>query len=187
MKQKLGIFAKENRMLMGAILGFLSIAVLFVPAAFAALPPPPPPPAGAPPTPANLVASSPSTTQINLSWDAVSDGWLAGYNVYRCGGAGCTPTVQIGTTNATTTTYSDTGLSSGTYVYAVSAYSGFGESAKSTSVETNTQTKTYSLADFTALVAQWLQTGSGLSADVNTDNVVNTRDLGIMMSFWSGA
>ena len=185
MKQKLGIFAKENRMLTGAILGFLSIAVLFVPAAFAALPPPPP--AGAPPTPANLVASSPSTTQINLSWDAVSDGWLAGYNVYRCGGAGCTPTVQIGTTNATTTTYSDTGLSSGTYVYAVSAYSGFGESAKSTSVETNTQTKTYSLADFTALVAQWLQTGSGLSADVNTDNVVNTRDLGIMMSFWSGA
>ncbi|QQS16065.1 MAG: fibronectin type III domain-containing protein [Candidatus Moraniibacteriota bacterium] len=187
MKQKSNISLWRSRVLRGLFFGSLSLAILSVPTVFAELPPPPPPPSSAPPTPTSLVASSPSTTQINLSWDAVSDGWLAGYNVYRCGGAGCTPTVQVGTTNSTTTTYSDTGLSSGTYVYAVTAYSGFGESAQSTSVEVDTQTKTYSLSDFTALVTQWLQTGSGLSADVNTDNVVNTRDLGIMMSFWSGA
>lgn len=187
MKQKLNVSSRRSLALKGSLLSFLLVAVFSVPIAFAELPPPPPPPSSAPPTPTNLVASSPSTTQINLSWDAVSDGWLAGYNVYRCSGTGCTPTTQIGMTDSTTTTYSDTGLSSGTYVYAVTAYSGFGESAQSTSVETNTQTKTYSLSDFTALVSQWLQAGSGLSADVNTDNVVNTRDLGIMMSFWSGA
>lgn len=180
---------KTNIMIPAFVLGLVSVALCaLVPLALAqTLPPPPPPPAQAPPVPANLVGSSPSPTQINLSWGAVVDGWLSGYKVYRCVGAGCTPTTQVGTTNSTTTTYSDTGLTSGTYVYAVTAYSGFGESAKSTSAQVNTQVKTYSLTDFTALVAQWLQSGSGLSADVNTDNVVNTRDLGIMMSFWSGA
>lgn len=163
----------------------LGLFATLLPSALAQLPPPPPPPAPAPPVPANLTASSPSPTQINLSWDAVSDGWLSGYKVYRCSGSGCTPTSEVGTTNATTTTYSNTGLTAGTYVYAVTAYSGFGESDKSTPVTVSTQTRTYGLADFTALVAQWLQTGSGHSADVNTDNVVNTRDLGIMMSYWS--
>ncbi|MFZ1735767.1 MAG: fibronectin type III domain-containing protein [Candidatus Moraniibacteriota bacterium] len=189
MKRKSGIFKKRRkRTLRSVLLGVLSIAVFsFIPSAFAALPPPPPLPSGAPPVPQNLVTSSPSTTQINLSWDVVTDGWLAGYNVYRCSGAGCTPTTKIGTTNVTTTTYSNIGLSSGTYVYAVTAYSGFGESAQSMSVFASTQTKTYSIADFTALVADWLKTGSGFASDVNTDNVVNTRDLGIMMSFWGGA
>lgn len=166
--------------------GVVSLAfTVFLPVALAQLPPPPPPPPMTPPVPTGLSGSSPSPTQINLSWTAVVDGWLSGYRVYRCSGTGCTPTAQVGTTNSTTTTYSDTGLTAGTYVYTVSAYSGFGESDKSTSVTVSTQTRTYGLADFTALVAQWLQTGTGLSADVNTDNVVNTRDLGIMMSFWS--
>lgn len=163
----------------------LAFTVFLVPAFAQTLPPPPPPPAQAPPVPTGLVGSSPSETQINLSWTAVTDGWLAGYRVYRCSGTGCTPTTQVGTTNASTITYSDTSLTSGTYVYAVSAYSGFGESNKSTSVTVTTQARTFGLADFTALVAQWLQTGTGLSADVNTDNTVNTRDLGIMMSYWA--
>lgn len=164
---------------------FAAFAV-YLPIAFAQLPPPPPPPAQAPPIPTGLAGSSPSETEVNLSWGAVSDGWLAGYRVYRCAGSGCTPTVRIGETNSSTITYSDTGLTSGTYVYAVSAYSGFGESNKSAAVTITTQTRTYGLADFTALVAQWLQSGTGLSADVNTDNTVNTRDLGVMMSYWSG-
>lgn len=163
----------------------LAFAVFLLPALAQTLPPPPPPPAQAPPVPTGLAGSSPSQTQINLSWTAVTDGWLSGYRVYRCSGAGCTPTAQVGTTNSTTTTFSNTGLSAGTYVYAVSAYSGFGESSKSTSVTVTTQSRTYGIADFTALVAQWLQTGTGLSADVNTDNTVNTRDLGIMMSYWA--
>ncbi len=178
--------SSKKRMTSWIFFGILSLAfTVFLPVALAQLPPPPPPPPMTPPVPTGLSGSSPSPTQINLSWTAVVDGWLSGYRVYRCSGTGCTPTAQVGTTNSTTTTYSDTGLTSGTYVYAVSAYSGFGESDKSTSVTVSTATRTYSLADFTALVAQWLQTGTELSADVNTDNVVNTRDLGIMMSFWS--
>lgn len=42
---------------------------------------------------------------------------------------------------------------------------------------------TYDNNDFAALVTDWLHTGSS-PADVNSDNVVNTRDLGIMMSNW---
>ncbi len=42
---------------------------------------------------------------------------------------------------------------------------------------------TYDNADFADLVTDWLQTGSS-SADVNSDNIVNARDLGIMMSNW---
>jgi hypothetical protein len=44
-------------------------------------------------------------------------------------------------------------------------------------------TRTYNNTDFANLVADWLQTGSS-PADVNSDNVVNTRDLGIMMNSW---
>lgn len=40
---------------------------------------------------------------------------------------------------------------------------------------------TYGDADFANLASQWLQTGS---ADLNSDGIVNTRDLGIMMSNW---
>lgn len=178
--------SNKNPIIAGIFLGILSVAfIVFLPVVFAQLPPPPPPPPMSPPVPTGLSGTSPSPTQINLSWTAVVDGWLSGYKVYRCAGAACTPTAQVGTTNATTTTYSDSGLTAGTYVYAVTAYSGFGDSAPSTTVSVNTQTRTYGLADFVTLVSQWLQNGTGLAADVNTDNVVNSRDLGIMMSFWN--
>ena len=44
---------------------------------------------------------------------------------------------------------------------------------------------TYTITNFINLVANWLTSGSGLESDVNNDGVVNTRDLGIMMSNWS--
>lgn len=164
---------------------FLALFLVVTSIVLAQTPPPPPIVLAAP---RNLVANPISPTQINLSWTASEPWGLMEYRVYRCSGSGCTPTVQVGTVGTVASpSYSDTGLSSGTYVYGVTAYGtppGFGESAKST-VTANTQVKTYGLADFVNLVAQWLQTGTGLSADVNTDNVVNTRDLGIMMSFWS--
>ena len=43
---------------------------------------------------------------------------------------------------------------------------------------------TYGISDFINLVTDWLKTESGLISDVNNDGVVNTRDLGIMMSNW---
>lgn len=43
----------------------------------------------------------------------------------------------------------------------------------------------YSILDFTTLVPSWLHIGSRNSSDLNTDNIVNTKDLGIMMSKWN--
>ena len=43
--------------------------------------------------------------------------------------------------------------------------------------------KTFGASDFSQLVNDWLKTGNS-TADVNSDGVVNTRDLGIMMSNW---
>ena len=43
--------------------------------------------------------------------------------------------------------------------------------------------QTYNLTNVTAAVNDWLQTGDAQS-DVNSDGIVNTRDLGIMMSNW---
>jgi len=44
--------------------------------------------------------------------------------------------------------------------------------------------ETYSITDFISLVADWLKNISGSPADVNLDGLVNSKDLGIMMSGW---
>ncbi len=44
--------------------------------------------------------------------------------------------------------------------------------------------KTYLISDFTALIVKWFQVGFGNSSDLNLDNIINTKDLGIMMSKW---
>jgi len=74
-----------------------------------------------------------SSSQINLSWSPSSDNvGVAGYGVYRGG-------VQIAT--ATTTSYSNTGLSPATsYTYTVAAYDAAGNvSGQSTAVTAVTQ------------------------------------------------
>ena len=69
----------------------------------------------APTTPTNVVATATSSSQVNLSWTASTDGvGVAGYKIFRNG-------AQVGT--SVTTSYSDTGLAAGTsYVYTVSAF-----------------------------------------------------------------
>ena len=77
-----------------------------------------------PPTaPGSLTATAASNTQINLSWTAsTSSIGLANYIVQRCQGAGCTNFTQIASFAATSTTYSDTGLTASTsYSYRVQA------------------------------------------------------------------
>ncbi len=76
----------------------------------------------APTIPTNLVATPISSSQINLSWSASMDAvGVIGYNIYRCTGSFCTPTILINT--AITNSYSDIGLlANTTYTYAVSAY-----------------------------------------------------------------
>jgi chitodextrinase len=88
-----------------------------------------------PSVPTGLAGTLASATQINLSWTASTDNnaALAGYNVYRNG-------TKVGTTASTS--YSDTGLSSGTsYAYAVSAHDAAGNaSAQSSSISVSTPT-----------------------------------------------
>ena len=74
-----------------------------------------------------------ATTALRVDWGASTDPAGSGvfsYNVYRCTGAACTPTVKIGST--TTNTYFDTNTSAlTTYCYAVTALDENGnESAK---------------------------------------------------------
>lgn len=73
-------------------------------------------------TPTNLSASAASSSGINLSWTDNATG-ESGYMVERCQGAGCADFVQIATTGAGSTGFSDSGLSASTsYSYRVRAY-----------------------------------------------------------------
>lgn len=78
----------------------------------------------APTIPAGLTASSVSTTQINLKWDASTDNLaVAGYKIFRNG-------TQI-TTVTNGVTFNDTGLNSNTaYFYTVSAYDATGNNSQ---------------------------------------------------------
>jgi chitodextrinase len=82
-----------------------------------------------PSTPVGISATTVSFAQINLVWTASTDNiGVTGYQVFRCQGAGCTPTVLIATSTATT--YIDAGLSpSTTYVYTVAALDAAGNTS----------------------------------------------------------
>ena len=89
--------------------------------------PPAPPDITAPTVPQNLNATTASSTQINLTWQASTDAvGVTGYRIYR-GGTLLTTSVA--------TSYADTGLTASTlYSYTVSAIDAAGnESAQSTS------------------------------------------------------
>ena len=92
------------------------------------------PPDSIPPSvPSGLLATTISTSQINLAWEGSTDNvGVAGYRVYRNG-------KQIATTS--NISYQDTGLRPGTlYTYRVAACDAVGNiSAKSTSVTKKTQ------------------------------------------------
>jgi chitodextrinase len=89
-----------------------------------------------PPTvPQNLRMTSRTITSISLAWDASSDtgSEVEGYTLYRNG-------VAIGTFSATTTTYTNTGLTMNTsYTYEVDAFDAFNNrSAKSDALVVST-------------------------------------------------
>jgi len=93
-----------------------------------------------PSIPTGLTATAVSSSQINLSWTASTDNvGVTGYRIYRCQGAGCTPSTQIAT--SPTNSYSNTGLSpSTTYVYRVAAYDAAGNtSGQSSQASATTQ------------------------------------------------
>jgi hypothetical protein len=74
-------------------------------------------------TPPSNLAASGGNQQVSLSWTASSGSGLAGYDVYRENADGTWPTTPLASTGASTTTYTDTGLSNGTaYTYRVTAF-----------------------------------------------------------------
>lgn len=58
-----------------------------------------------------------------------------------------------------------------------------GTVAGATIVSEGGAVQTYNISNFTQLESNWLGSGNAES-DVNSDGIVNTRDLGIMMSNW---
>lgn len=88
--------------------------------------------AQAPTTPAGLTATTISSQQINLSWNASTDNvGVAGYDVYRSTNGGAAQKIS----SVTTTTFGDTGLKANTkYSYYVKAR----DAAGNTSDQSNT-------------------------------------------------
>jgi predicted phage tail protein len=92
-----------------------------------------------PAAPSNLTATAVSKSQINLAWTDNANN-EDGFKIERCQGSGCTNFTQIATVPAGTTSYSNTGLSSGTvYTYRVRAYNGSGDSAYSNTAAARTR------------------------------------------------
>ncbi len=100
-----------------------------------------------PSIPESINAQAVSSMQIDLSWSASTDAvGVTGYNIYRCTGSSCTPTVLLSTVNSLRTSYSDTGLTAETtYAYAVMAYDAVSNvSNKTSSVRATTNATTSS-------------------------------------------
>ncbi|MBX3328741.1 MAG: fibronectin type III domain-containing protein, partial [Nitrospira sp.] len=93
----------------------------------------------APTAPTSLAATT-GTNQITLTWAASTDNGgsgLAGYEVLRCQGTGCTTFTLIATVS--TTSYTDTGLAASTpYTYQVRAVDGALNRSSSASISATT-------------------------------------------------
>jgi hypothetical protein len=94
-----------------------------------------------PAAPGNLVATTFSTTQINLSWtDNSSD--ESGFRIERCTSPGCTNFAQVAEVGANVTTFANTGLTKNTtYTYRVRAFNTGGNSAYSNVASAKTLNK----------------------------------------------
>lgn len=104
-----------------------------------------------PATPNNVAATANSSTSVGVTWNASTDSGgpgLGGYYILRGG-------VQIGSVNASTTTYTDTTVTAGTqYSYTIEAYDTSGNVSAASAAATVTtpsgsaQAPTVSLSSF---------------------------------------
>ena len=92
-----------------------------------------------PKSPTNLVATSISSSQINLTWLDNSNN-ETGFSIERCAGAGCSNFSETSKASIDATTFSDAGLTAATlYRYRVLAYNAAGNSKESNIAEATTQ------------------------------------------------
>jgi chitodextrinase len=134
----------------------------------------------APSVPAGLTITSSAGTSVGLRWTASTDNVsVSGYRIYRGG-------VQIAT--APGTTYTDSGLSAGTYVYTVAGYDAAGNvSAQSTSVsatitiagDVNSDGRV-DVFDLSILLSNYNSTNT--ACDLNHDGTVSLQDLSILLN-----
>ncbi len=88
-----------------------------------------------------------------------------------------------GTTHTTTVTGLNSGQSYNYYIRCKDEHNNTNTNDYIISFNLANSSPTYSLANFISLVNHWLGVGDS-NSDVNNDGIVNTRDLGIMMSNW---
>ena len=79
-----------------------------------------------PSVPGTLTATAASSSDVELSWGQASDNvGVAGYEVFRCGGAVCTDFSRVAQVEGTSTGYTDRGVAAGsTYSYRFGVDSG---------------------------------------------------------------
>ena len=131
-----------------------------------------------PSAPANLSASVAGGT-VNLSWSASSDDvGVVRYDVYRGTSAGFTPTSANRIAQPTGTSYSDSGLSVGTYYYKVQAEDAAGNVSQSSNEVSATVADTTPPSAPSGLAASAIGANVTLTWNASTDNVgVTTYDV----------
>lgn len=142
----------------------------------------------APTAPGNFQQTGNTTNSISLSWSASTDNnSVTGYRLTRNG-------TTIANLSASTLTYNDTSLASGTsYTYTVAALDAAGNVSSASTVSASTKTalpgdingdNKVDLTDLTIMISNWNTTSS--SSDFNADGTVNIFDLSILLSHWTG-
>jgi concanavalin A-like lectin/glucanase superfamily protein len=132
-------------------------------------PPPPPPDTTAPSTPTSLTATAVSFSEVNLTWTASTDNvGVTGYRVFRCQGAGCSPTALVAT--APSASFSDTGLAAtSSYTYAVTAVDA-ANNASGVSTAASATTPAMPPATLNIVAAYGFNEGTGLTAADDSPN-----------------
>jgi hypothetical protein len=123
----------------------------------------------APSIPSDLIATTVSGSQINLSWTASTDNvGVSGYRVERCQGAGCANFAQIAT--PTGTSHNNTGLIASTiYRYRVRAADAAGN-----------------LSGYSSIASATTPAG-GVVGDLNSDGSVTLADLRLQIQMLTGS
>jgi fibronectin type 3 domain-containing protein len=135
-----------------------------------------------PPTAPTSLNAAGSAGQVALSWGASSDtGGIAHYNVHRSTTSGFTPSTSNRIAQPSGTSYTDSGLSTGTYYYKVTA----DDNAGNTSAASNEASATVTTAPPSGVVAAYgFDAGSGTTAADQSGNG-NTGTLS--NATWAGA
>jgi endoglucanase len=142
----------------------------------------------APAAPTGLAASAVSSSQINLSWNAVTPppNCTVSYNLYSSTTANFTPsTANRIATGLTGTNFANTGLAaSTTYYYILRAADSFGESGNSNYASATTQANTSGCHIVYTDQNDW---GTGFTGGVTIKNTGNTTINGWNLTWtWAG-